>query len=323
MLNRLYSIWNPECYHGWGKKRRFFEGWYYKIVSQNQKYALAVIPGIAMDENGEKQAFIQILNGKKLKATYNKFNSAEFKPTPRKHELKIENNFFSNTNLILDLPNIKGQLFFRNLNPWSNSFFSPGIMGPFSFVPFMECYHGILSMDHDIQGELFLDGEKISFDKGKGYIEKDWGHSFPVGYVWMQTNHFSQPGISLKVSIAKIPFLKSSFIGYIAGVLINGKLIEFTTYNGTKLILCKVSEKLVEIEMENNNYVLSIKAEREEATSLAAPISGFMTARIEESLDGNVHVILKNKKSNVTLLNDLGASAGIEVAGDYKVLLKN
>lgn len=112
MLNRLYSIWNPECYHGWGKKRRFFEGWYYKIVSQNQKYALAVIPGIAMDENGEKQAFIQILNGKKLKATYNKFNSAEFKPTPRKHELKIENNFFSNTNLILDLPNIKGELFF-------------------------------------------------------------------------------------------------------------------------------------------------------------------------------------------------------------------
>ena len=89
------------------------------------------------------------------------------------------------------------------------------------------------------------------------------------------------------------------------------------------MILCKVSEKLVEIEMENNNYVLSIKAEREEATSLAAPISGFMTARIEESLDGNVHVILKNKKSNVTLLNDLGASAGIEVAGDYKVLLKN
>ena len=139
----------------------------------------------------------------------------------------------------------------------------------------------------------------------------------------MQTNHFSQPGTSVKVSIAKIPFLKSSFIGHIAGVLINGKLIEFTTYNGTKLVVCKVTKKIVEIEMENNNYVLSIKAEREEATSLAAPISGFMTARIEESLDANVHVILKNKISNVTLLNDLGTSAGIEVAGDYKVLLKN
>jgi len=48
-----------------------------------------------------------------------------------------------------------------------------------------------------------------------------------------------------------------------------------------------------------------------------------MTVRIEESLDANVHVILKNKISNVTLLNDSGTSAGIEVAGDYKVLLKN
>ena len=323
MLNRLYSIWNPECYHGWGKKRRFFEGWYYKIVSQNQKYALAVIPGIAMDENGTKQAFIQVLNGKKLKAKYNKFNESEFQPTPKKHELKIQNNFFTNTELILDLPDIKGELFFTNLNPWSNSFFSPGIMGPFSFIPFMECYHGILSMDHDIQGELLLDGEKIPFDKGKGYIEKDWGHSFPVGYIWMQTNHFSQSGTSLKVSIAKIPFLKSSFIGYIAGVLINGKLIEFTTYNGTKLILCKVSEKLVEIEMENNNYKLLIQAEREKSTPLAAPVSGFMTARVEESLDANIHVILKHKKGNKILLDDVGISAGIEVAGNYKVLLKN
>ena len=42
-----------------------------------------------MDENGTKQAFIQVLNGKKLKTKYNKFNESEFQPTPKKHELKI------------------------------------------------------------------------------------------------------------------------------------------------------------------------------------------------------------------------------------------
>ena len=320
--NRLHALWHPECYHGWGRKKRFFEGWYYKLVSENQDHALAIIPRIAMDENGEKQAFIQVLDGKNLKATYHKFDVEEFKPTPKKHALKIKMNFFSKEKLVLDLPHLKGELFFKNLTPWSNSFFSPGIMGPFSFIPFMECYHGILSMDHDIKGTLLLDGKKISFEKGKGYMEKDWGHSFPEGYIWMQSNNFSKKGISLKASVAKIPWLKNSFIGHIAGVLINNKLIEFTTYNNTRIITCKVNKNNILIEMENTRYHLLINAEREKATYLAAPISGFMNGRIEESMSSKIHTILLDKKTKQTLLNDTGLSAGIEVAGNYKLLIK-
>ena len=322
MFKKIHALWNPECYHGWGRKKRFFEGWYYKLVSQNQQHALALIPGIAMDTSGQKQAFIQLLDGKNLKGTYHKFHAKQFKPTAKKHALKIENNFFSEKMLVLDLPNIKGELFFDNLKPWSNSFFSPGIMGPFSFVPFMECYHGVLSMNHSIKGRLDFNGESLSFDNGKGYMEKDWGHSFPEGYIWMQSNHFAKKDTSVKVSVAKIPFLKSSFIGHIAGLLINGKLIEFTTYNGTKLNTCKVSHENVQIEMQNRYYTLKINAKREKATSLAAPISGFMTGRIEESMDAKIHVILIDKKTNQRLLNDTGSSAAIEVAGDYKLLLK-
>ena len=189
MFNKIHALWNPECYHGWGRKKRFFEGWYYKLVSQNQQHALALIPGIAMDTSGQKQAFIQLLDGKNLKGTYHKFHAKQFKPTAKKHALKIENNFFSEKMLVLDLPNIKGELFFDNLKPWSNSFFSPGIMGPFSFVPFMECYHGVLSMNHSIKGRLDFNGESLSFDNGKGYMEKDWVSAGNWGSikVWMKT----------------------------------------------------------------------------------------------------------------------------------------
>ena len=322
MLNTIHALWHPEYYHGWKKTKRFFEGWYYKVISENQKHAFAIIPGISMDKNGQKQAFIQVLDGKNLKATYHKFDVKEFQPTQKKHELKIQNNFFSENKLILDLPHIKGELLFENLTPWSNSFFSPGIMGPFSFIPFMDCYHAILSMNHNIKGQLSLNGENLFFDKGKGYMEKDWGHSFPEGYIWMQSNHFSQKGTSIKASIAKIPLLKSSFIGHIAGILFNGQLIEFTTYNRTKLTTCKVSQKNVQIEMENPMYVLKINAQRERTTSLAAPILGLMSGRIEESLNAKIHIILLDKKTNQTLIDDTGTSAGIEVAGDYKLLLK-
>ena len=92
IYNRLKAVWNPELYHGWGKKNKFFEGWYYKIVSKDQDYAFAFIPGIAMDENGLKQAFIQILDGKKLKSSYIKFSFDEFKPNPSVHDIIIGKN---------------------------------------------------------------------------------------------------------------------------------------------------------------------------------------------------------------------------------------
>jgi hypothetical protein len=231
LFNQLHTLWHPACYHGWGRSKRFFEGWYYKLVSVNEAHAFAIIPGIAMDENGQKQAFIQVLDGKNDTAWYHRFPVEDFRPTPKKHALWIGDNFFSEEKIILDLPKLKGEISFEETVPWSNSFLSPGIMGPFSFVPFMECYHGILSMNHGLKGELCFKEENISFSEGLGYTEKDWGHSFPAGYIWMQSNHFSTPGTSVKASMAIIPWLGSSFIGHIAGVLFNGKLYEFTTYN--------------------------------------------------------------------------------------------
>ena len=153
--------WNSHVYHGWGRSRKFFEGWYYKIVDNSQTNAFAIIPGIAMDENGNKQSFIQVLDGKNLKAEYFKFDSEEFKPTPKKHDLYIGENHFTKTTLSINLPGLKGNLTFKNLFPWSNTFLSPGIMGPYSFVPFMECYHGIVSMNHDIEGSLFQNQKEM------------------------------------------------------------------------------------------------------------------------------------------------------------------
>ncbi len=194
-------------------------------------------------------------------------------------------------------------------------------MGPYSFVPFMECYHGILSMNHRIDGQLTVNGETIDFTNGRGYIEKDWGHSFPSAYTWLQSNHFSKSGISLKASVAKIPWLGTSFIGFIAGIWINEQLIQFTTYNGSKLQKSYIDKEKVELIMENRKYKLDINARREKSTQLASPISGFMDGRIEESMTSEIEVKLFDKKNNILLLNDKGKNAGLEVAGNVEEIL--
>lgn len=321
LKNKLQALFNAEQYHGWGKTKRYFEGWYYKVLNKAEDKAFAFIPGIAMDENGEQQAFIQVLDGKKLTAAYHKYEFNQFQPQAGKFEVEIANNFFQKDSIQLDLPNIKGKLTFHNQVPWSNSWYSPNIMGPFSFVPFMQCYHGILSMNHTIEGTLTIDDELINFTGGKGYMEKDWGRSFPSGYIWMQTNHFSEDGISLKASVANIPWMGTSFIGFIAGVWLHDRLIEFTTYNFTKLRKSFANQEQVELVMENRHHRLEIFAKREAATSLASPIAGFMDGRIEESMTASIAVKLTDKKANKILLEDTGRNAGLEVAGKLSDIL--
>ena len=46
------------------------------------------------------------------------------------------------------------RLHFSDWQGWPVTLASPGVMGPYSFAPFMECNHGILSMDHCLSGAL-------------------------------------------------------------------------------------------------------------------------------------------------------------------------
>jgi tocopherol cyclase len=321
MLNKIRSIFHPEQFQGWTRKRNYFEGWYFKVVNNSETKAFAFIPGIAINCNGEKHAFIQVLDGKKLTAHYHKFNAESFRANPDQFKITIGENHFSDQELCIDLQGLKANLKFSENVTWPNRWYSPGIMGPFTFLPLMECYHGIVSMDHKITGQIEVDGEIMNFSNGRGYIEKDWGQSFPSAYVWIQTNHFSRPGISVKVSVAKIPYLGYSFVGFIAGVWLGDRLIQFTTYNRSVLRKSVIDSKNVELVIENKKFRLEILARREAATALASPILGLMDGRIEESMNARVEVNLIDKRSGTSIFNDIGRNAGLEVAGKIEEII--
>jgi tocopherol cyclase len=321
MIKRWRSFFNPEHFQGWGKTKKYFEGWYFKIVSADGNYAMAIIPGIAMDANGNKHAFIQVLDGKLRTAEYIPFPADEFVASHEEFSVSIGENRFCSTFLVLHLPTLTGRIEFDKIVPWPKPFYSPGIMGPYAFVPFMECYHGIVSMDHGLKGILNNGNTEMRFDGGRGYIEKDWGRSFPGAYVWMQTNHFSTKGISLKLSVAKIPWLKSSFVGFIAGLWLQGKLIRFTTYNNSHLLNCRISKEIVEIVMDNKQFLLEVRAVRDHATALASPVLGMMDGRIEESMSSEIHVKLSEKSTGKLIFEDNGRNAAIEVAGTIDDLI--
>ena len=314
-------MWNPTFYHGWGKKKKYFEGWYYKMIDHTKQHALAVIPGVSMDEKGKQEAFIQVLDDVHQKSHFHKFDFSDFIAEADRFEVRIKNNFFSTHRIDLDLDGLKGSLEIDQIIPWPKSSWAPGIMGWYSFVPFMQCYHGIVSMNHTLTGSLQLEDKQIEFNEGKGYIEKDWGRSFPSAWIWMQSNHFNtDQTCSLVASTAHIPWMGQYFVGFIVGFYFEGELIQFATYLNSR-IKTSVDGNLVQLSLKNKRYQLEIVCEKEAGEDLVSPISGEMAGKVNESIRSFCQVKLLE---NGTLKAELESPrCALEVAGNIEVLLSN
>jgi hypothetical protein len=313
MFQQIRNLFYPDAFQGAGRTRNYFEGWYFKMVSADERTALAVIPGISMNAEGQSHAFIQVMDGKACKAQYYPFEASDFRAPPRHFEVELGRNYFSGKSIRLDLPDLQGDLTFHHTTPWPKMLGAPGIMGWYSFVPFMQCNHGIVSMYHTLQGNISLNGQTISMDGGKGYIEKDWGSSFPKAYTWMQSNHFDRcDRASLMASVAHIPWLGSYFIGFISGFWLEDRLFRFATYTGARKYL-SIKDEQLELVLKNPKTEIRILAHQAEGTALVSPLSGAMTGKINESLQAVLQVQLLEQGR--LIFEGTGTNAGLEVVG--------
>ncbi len=323
MIRFLRTTLNPDCYHGHNKRPPFFEGWYYKLVDASEKHRYAVIPGIFVSNEPDKHhAFVQVLDGRTGQVTYHRYPPEEFWAAEGALDLRIGPNRFRADSLSLDIEapelTLRGAVRFHSLAPWPVNLVSPGIMGWYAWVPGMECYHGVVSLDHEIEGDLTINGQPVGFSGGRGYTEKDWGKSFPAAWVWLQTNHFEAPGTSLTASVAIIPWHRRSFPGFILGLWHDGVLYRFATYTGARIEKLDISDESVRWIVRDKQNRLEIEAARSEGGLLQAPTTVDMGRRITETLGAEVSVALYALKAGDArlLFRGQGRYAGLEVAGD-------
>ena len=335
-------FWTPGAYHGWGKKKVFFEGWYYKLISADKSRRLAIIPGIFHHPDPQKQhAFIQVLDGMSSDVIYHRYPIDSFRPSRQGFVFEVADSVFYQNGIQLNIKTpdqkIQGELRFTGIHPWPVTTFSPGVMGPYRFVPLMQTYHGVLSMDHIIQGELEVNGQIFDFSGGRGYMEKDWGKTFPRAYIWMQSNHFSDERISLTASVATIPWLRSWFRGFLIGLLVQGKLYRFTTYLDSEIELLEVNDSRTDWmvigkrrsdpESKYPGYQLRLQAERGSAGLLKSPELDGMTPRIFESLTARIKISLMglcdNGQEKELIYQGEGDCAGLEIAGSIEEIVSN
>ena len=293
---------------------QYFEGWYYKIASEDLTNIYAFIPGISKTNDEKSHCFIQVLDGTNGKSYNIKYHINSFSYISD-NDIKIDNNIFSKNGIKLNINTdeikITGELLFDKICDIKRNALSPTAMGFFEYFNFLECKHEVLSMNHNIVGELKINNRQISFNKGKGYIEKDMGTSFPKNYVWIQCNNFDND-ISLMCSIADIPFIYKSFRGFICILHINNEEYRFATYNRSKIIKADIDQKNIIIELKSRQHYLNIEAQIIKAAPLVSPKNAAMSSSIMESLNSNVTIHLFDKNKNL-IVKDKSSVAGLEI----------
>ena len=269
-------MWNFVNYvkmrHSMQKRRicmdNYFCGWYIKC--QDAFRTVAFIPAYHIT-GGVKTCSLQVITNEG--AWYIDYPIGQFRMD--ENSVTIGPNTFSKQGCKLDIHTpeltVTGELTFGPFTPLAYD-----IMGPFKYVPFMQCRHSVFSMKHRVRGELRINGESWKLTVGECYIEGDRGRSFPREYLWTQC---CNPWGSIMLSVADIPFCGLHFTGVICAITYQGRKYRLATYLGARA----VSIQNGEIIIRQGRKTLTVRRLEDRGKPLAAPVGGDMKRIIRES----------------------------------------
>ena len=248
-----------------------FGGYYFK--SQSGEKTLAVIAAFHQSSAGSGGFSVQLISDSGVwSAGYHK---GVYSCSRKSFRIEFGDCVFTEHGIRLDIRrkglDVRGVLNFKGLTPIKYD-----IMGPFKYVPFMECRHTVVSMRHRVDGIVVINGERFEFDNAAGYIEGDRGRSFPKTYSWTQCCF---EGGSLMLSVADIPLGPLNFKGVIGVVKLGDKEHRIATYLGARAV--KIGGGRIVIKQGRTQFTARLIKKR--SHPLAAPADGTMIRTIHES----------------------------------------
>ncbi len=291
MLRSIRKIFHPV----WAQKtnrKKGFEEWRYRMVSADHRHSLTLISGIRQGE----EAFLQILLQGWEEGLRISYPMDDFRTSDHPFGIALGANRFSTDRILVRLEESHG--IFGDVSVSDPQYFPvtlrvPGSLGGYRYVPKMECYHGVVITDAELNGAFSVHGHEIDFTGGRLYLEKAWGRDFPSPWLWVQSNQFKQPHTSFMLSIAEVDWRGSSLTGFFCYLQTPDKLYRFATYTGAKITQWEEQEKWIQVVLEDRKVRLTVKIHRPEGASLHASKSGEGAGMVKETAAGKVDLWLE------------------------------
>ncbi|MCK8059353.1 MULTISPECIES: tocopherol cyclase family protein [unclassified Fusibacter] len=308
------KLYKPHVFQGNFKKTTYFEGWYYKLVDPSIGLSLCLIAGVAID--GDPHGFIQYADSITGTSGYARYTLEELDFSQQSLVLQIGKHTLTDRHIDLhadDKIPYDIDVSISNHVSYPVSITHPGIMGPFRFAPFMECYHGVHLITSSVEGTVTIEGETHKLENAKLYLEKDWGKSFPREWIWLEAGAFEEENVHLMFSVANIPWIGKAFNGHLGYVWLGETRIGLGTYRNSHYSLEEDDDKII-LAVAKGKYHIVITAQQRTPIDLVAPSLGNMTRKMKEDLNGLVS--LEVYKDSELVYKGTSEYAGIERCGD-------
>lgn len=287
------------------KKKNYFEGYYQRLVDEDNNINYAFIFAITKNEE-DPHAFIQVFDGTKNISKYYRYETSDFYYS--KGTVFIKDNFLSLKSLYIKTEDIEVSVLFSELKELTSRFRNKSAMSFLLHFP-LECFQEVVIIDGLFNGEIITENEALHIS-GKTYLEKTYGSKFPKQWIWIQGNHFNKD-VSLSFSHGMIPFLKWKIKGFITILHYNDKEYRFATYNFSRMKIAKRTESQVEIVLKKRRYKLIIIAKLINPVELIGPNEeGKMDLQVFESI--NSLATLTFYKGKKIIFDTMGRSVGFE-----------
>ena len=334
-------------YHWYGSQRRFFEGWYYRVTLPQDGQTVAFMYSIDDPIGGEYYSggAAQILglneeylyrlfpNTETFWASYNqlalchwKRQNIKLKPQILETDIfkeTIEEGYQATTTLnqgyIQDPATKKYCSWCYKIEPrdgWGDRF-SPqkATAGWLSFLPVFDPGWQVLMAHGWANGYINWNGKIYEFEKAPAYSEKNWGHSFPNKWFWINCNSFNQKyelSLTAAGGIRKVLNWQES-VGII-GLHYHGKLYQFTRENSQLSWQIKPWGSWI-MEGKNEEFLIKIEGKTDDlGTYVRVPTAEGLQFLCRDTVQGKLTIELKTNRGKKILKAD-SCSGCLEIGG--------
>lgn len=296
MIRRLY----PTLLQGDITKCNYFEGWFQKIFVPELNTSIIIIYGFATGNELSKTGFIQLfVPGNDV--IHVDFPQHQITLSKRKHEVKLGPNYFSNYRIHIEHTHIELDL---EIIPQEKKILKQNSMGIFYLVPGLPCYHSVLQVNSSVNGNIKINNNLIQLTRASGYLEKNWGASFPEKYFWMHAQDPLNSTNQILYSQAELRWRNKTFIKHVGFIQLNGKSFDLRKIHRKQFVCNVYNSNQLEISIVSVDLILYFDLDKANKTSFKGPNDGKMTNTIIHNL--NVPIQLKNRHkqmNNSVLLN--------------------
>lgn len=281
----------PSGLRGTINRQNFFEGWFQKIYSMEHQASVVIIYGYATQNPPDRFGFIQILVPDEHPQCYY-FPKQEVRMDPTNHIVRMGKNLLSTQEVL-----ISTELFQINLR-MSVTYPIRGLknsMGYTYYIPNLPCYHAVLNPAHLVSGSIEYHGKSILLTNERGYLEKNWGTSFPQDYLWLHALDPNDSGVSVLFSYASIEWMGKSFDKHVGHIRFRGIEIDLRELRQVEIQCEKKSPSVYGISLISKTVSLVIEVISVKQVMFKGPNYGKLSRDILHHADSKIFVTLTSE----------------------------